>query len=134
VREVQRVRKSNKNRCVGGWGVGIRNWGWATRGTQKLPGPRIDFSCNAQRRGRKNLWRSPPVDRLSPWMRDGATHPSQSVLMQKCSCPKKEQGQNMEQRLKEGPIRNSPTWGYIICADTKPDTIVMVKTCLWTGT
>jgi len=38
-------------------------------------------------------------------------HPSISKnLTQKCSCPKKEQNKNMEQRLKEGPTGDCPTW------------------------
>jgi hypothetical protein len=28
--------------------------------------------------------------------------------------------QKMEQKLKEGPSRNFPTWEYILSADTKP--------------
>jgi len=46
---------------------------------------------------------------------------------------KEEQGQKMEQRLKEGPTRDSHTWGSIMSADTKPNTIAMVKRPLLTG-
>ena len=75
-----------------------------------------------------------PVDRHGPWFRNGATHPSQSSLAQKCSCPKAEQGQKMEQRLKEGTTDNGPTWGYIMSTGTKSNIVAMVKRCLLTGT
>ena len=40
----------------------------------------------------------------------------------------------MEQRLKEKPYRDYPTWESILSADTKPDTVAMAKRCLLTGT
>ena len=41
----------------------------------------------------------------------------------------------MEQRLKERPTREQhPTWGYIVFSDTKLNTVVMVWSCLQTGT
>ena len=44
----------------------------------RLPEPNWnDFSHNAQKRGRWNLWRPPPVDRHRCWSRNGVTHPSQ---------------------------------------------------------
>jgi hypothetical protein len=46
---------------------------------------------------------------------------------------KEEQGK-MEQKLKEGPSSNWPTWGYIMSADTKPNTVAVVKRSLWAGT
>ena len=33
----------------------------------------------------------------------------------------------MEQGLKEGPSRDFPTWGYIMAAVSKPDTVGVVK-------
>jgi hypothetical protein len=55
-----------------------------------------------------------------------------------CSCPKDEQGQKkiiiMEQRLKEEPSGDCPTWGSILSADTKPDAVAVAKRCLLTGT
>ncbi|MFT2598218.1 hypothetical protein ACMWP3_25475, partial [Escherichia coli] len=47
---------------------------------------------------------------------------------------KEEQGQKMEQRVKEGPTRDCPTWGSIMSADTKPNTVLVVKKCLLTRT
>jgi hypothetical protein len=47
---------------------------------------------------------------------------------------KEEQGQKMEQRLKEGPTRHCPTLVSIIFADTKSFTVAMVKRRLQTGT
>jgi hypothetical protein len=74
---------------------GDEELGIATGGSQapeKHEAPRtqrdFDFSCNAQRRGRKNLWRPSPVARHGPWSRDGATHPFQRFLTQKCFSPK----------------------------------------------
>jgi hypothetical protein len=46
--------------------------------------------------------------------------PISKNLIQNCSCQKEMQGQRMEQRLKERPSRDCPTWGYIPSADTKP--------------
>jgi hypothetical protein len=40
----------------------------------------------------------------------------------------------MEQRLKEGPTGNCSTWGSIMSADTKPDTVTVVKRHLVIGT
>jgi hypothetical protein len=40
----------------------------------------------------------------------------------------------MEKRLKEGPFRVYPTWGSILSADIKPDTIAVFKRYLLTGT
>jgi hypothetical protein len=40
----------------------------------------------------------------------------------------------MEQRLKEGPAGKDPTWGTIMSADTKPNTVAVVKRYLQTGT
>jgi hypothetical protein len=37
----------------------------------------------------------------------------------KCSCPKVEQGQKIEQRLKVGHLGNCTTWGSILSADSK---------------
>ena len=56
------------------------------------------------------------------------------ILTHKCSSAKEEQGQQMEQRQKEGTSRDCPTWGSIIIADTKPDIDGVVKMCLLTGT
>ena len=99
----------------------------------------VDFSHNSQRKGKQKLWRPPPVDRHGPWSRDGTKLPSQSfvvvvclfvfvfvllllvvvvffvvcfvfVFPQKCFCPKEEQEQKMEQRLKEGPIKE---WSHL---------------------
>ena len=50
----------------------------------------------------------------------GWLHPPISkFLTQKCSWAKEEQGQEMRQRLKEGPSRDCPTWGSILSAETK---------------
>ena len=65
----------------------------------------------------------------------GWLHPPISkFLTQKCSWAKEEQGQEMRQRLKEGPSRDYPTWGSILSAETKADTVPVVKRCLQTGT
>jgi hypothetical protein len=52
-------------------------------------------------------------------MASQATHPSPKVLTQNCSCLKEIQEQRVEQRLKERPSRDCPTWGSIPHADTK---------------
>jgi hypothetical protein len=42
----------------------------------------------------------------------------------------------MEQRLKEGPTMDCPTWGSILSADIKPDTVVAKRSMLigtWCG-
>jgi hypothetical protein len=36
-------------------------------------------------------------------------------------------GTKMEQRLEEGPSEDCPTWGFILSADTKPNTIAIAK-------
>jgi hypothetical protein len=46
---------------------------------------------------------------------------------------RKKHGQNMEQRLKEGPAGDCPTWGSIMFADTKATIVAMVKRHLLTG-
>lgn len=46
------------------------------------------------------------------------------------ACLKEEQGQKIEQRLKEGPSGNVSTWRYIMSADSKPNTVAKVKRCL----
>jgi hypothetical protein len=52
---------------------------------------------------------------------EGWGHPPISkILTQNCSFLKKKQGQRVEQRLKERPSRDCPTWGSIPHADTKP--------------
>ena len=43
------------------------------------------------------------------------------------------QGQRVEQRLKEKPSRDCPTWGSIAYADINPDTITDAKKLLLTG-
>ena len=40
----------------------------------------------------------------------------------------------MEQRLKERPTGDCPTWGSILSADTKPDTVAIAKRYLRTWT
>ena len=40
----------------------------------------------------------------------------------------------MEQRLKEEPTKDCPTWGSIMSADTKPNTVAMVKRHMLTRT
>jgi hypothetical protein len=40
----------------------------------------------------------------------------------------------MEQRLKEKPYRDYPTWESILSADTKPDTVAIAKRRLLTET
>jgi hypothetical protein len=55
------------------------------------------------------------------------------VLTQKCFCPKEEQGQQLEQRLKQGPSEDCPNWGYILSTDIKPDTVTVAKRHLLTG-
>ena len=55
-------------------------------------------------------------------------------LTQKYSCQKEEQGQQMEQRLKEGPSRDCPSWKSTMSANTKPDTLAVGKGHLLTGT
>jgi hypothetical protein len=76
----------------------------------------IDFSCNAQRGGRWNLWRPLPVDRHSPWSRDGATHPSQCLFNPEMFLSKGSTGQKMKQNLNEGPIRDRPHLGiHCVC-------------------
>jgi len=42
------------------------------------------------------------------------------ILTQNCSCLKEILGQRVEQRLKERPSRDCPTWGSILHAATKP--------------
>jgi hypothetical protein len=66
-------------------------------------------------------------------LRDGATHPSQ-FLIQKCSCPKEEQGEKNGTESKEGPSRDCPTWIFIMSTDSKPGIFDVVKRCLLTGT
>jgi hypothetical protein len=56
---------------------------------------------------------NPPVERWGHL-------PISKILTQNCSCLKEIQGQRVEQRLKERPSRNCPTWGSILHADTKP--------------
>jgi len=45
------------------------------------------------------------------------------ILTQNCSYLKEVQGEKVEQRLKERPPRNCPTWGSILYALSNPDTI-----------
>ena len=40
----------------------------------------------------------------------------------------------MEQNLKEGPTKDDPTWGPIMSADTKPNTVAVLERLLVTGT
>jgi hypothetical protein len=40
----------------------------------------------------------------------------------------------MEQRLKKGPPGDCHTWGSILSADTKSNTVAIAKRCLLTGT
>jgi len=40
----------------------------------------------------------------------------------------------MEQRLKEGPTGDHPTWGSIMSADMKPNIVTVVKRHFLTGT
>jgi hypothetical protein len=46
--------------------------------------------------------------------------PISKVLNQSCSCLKEIKVQRVEQRLKERPSRDCPTWESIPHADTKP--------------
>ena len=46
--------------------------------------------------------------------------PISKILTHNCSYLKEIQGQRVEQRLKERPSRDCPTWGSIPHADTKP--------------
>jgi hypothetical protein len=55
-------------------------------------------------------------------------------LTQECSCPKEKQEDKMEQRLKETPSQNCPTWGSILSADTIHDIVATVRRCLLTRT
>ena len=48
-------------------------------------------------------------------------------LTQKCTYPKEEHGQLMEQRLKVGTSEDGPTCGSILSADTEPDTVAIAK-------
>ena len=64
-----------------------------------------------------------------PWLMDGDIHLSESFLTQKNACSKEEQGQKMEQKLKEGPTDN----GSHLFADTNLNIVAVVKRCSWTG-
>jgi hypothetical protein len=48
-------------------------------------------------------------------------------LTQKCSCSKEEQGPKKEQKLKEGPSEDCPSWRTILSTDTNPYTVAEVK-------
>jgi hypothetical protein len=68
----------------------------------------------------KNLLRPHPEVRHGPLVEEWS-HPTISkILTRNCSCLKEIQGQRVEQRLKEKPSRDCPTWGSIPHADTKP--------------
>ena len=47
---------------------------------------------------------------------------------------RKNSDKKMELRLNKGLNRERPTWGYIMFADTKPNTVAMVKRSLQTRT
>ena len=76
----------------------------------------------------------PTTTPILPSVKGWLHPPISKFLTQKCSCPKEEQGQKMEQRLKEGTTDNGPTWGYIMSTGTKSNIVAMVKRCLLTGT
>jgi hypothetical protein len=49
------------------------------------------------------------------------------ILTQNCLYLKKIQGQKVEQRLKERPSRDCPTWGFIHMQPPNPVTIVLKR-------
>jgi hypothetical protein len=66
-----------------------------------------------------------PVEIISrgkaqPTIEERGHPPIPKILTQNGSCLKEIQGQRVEQRLKERPSRNCPTWESIPYANTKP--------------
>jgi len=55
------------------------------------------------------------------------------ILTQNCSCLKEIQGQRVEQRLKERPSRDCPTWGSIPYSATKPRHLLIPRSAWWQG-
>jgi hypothetical protein len=79
--------------------------------------------------GRENLKR--PYPEVPGW-RMGHLLISK-FLTQKGSWLKEIWGQSVEQRLKERPSRDCPTWGSITYTNPNPDSIADAKKCLLTG-
>jgi hypothetical protein len=105
------------------------NWEWGTGDSnQKVPDAR-KARCQDSTgmtlaeiptKGSKNLWRPYPELRRG-FLVEGWSHPPVSkILTQNCSCQKEIRGQRVEQRLKERPSRDCPTWGFMPHADTRP--------------
>jgi hypothetical protein len=59
--------------------------------------------------------------------------PISKFLTKKCSCLKEDQTK-MEQRLREGPSGDCPTWESIFSADTRPESFAVAKRHLLVGT
>jgi hypothetical protein len=102
------------------------------QGNERLPGPNGDgFSREGE------IEPIETISRIQAWplLVLGWGHtPISRILTQKCSCPKKEQQQKMEHRLKYRPAKDCPTWRSILSADTKPNTVALAKMHLLTGT
>ena len=129
---------------VGGWGTedsllwvsDIRE-SWGSQDTKGMTLAEMhsegeDKTCRDQLQ--RLAVRLPTPTPILPSVKGWLHPPISKFLTQKCSWAKEEQGQEMGQRLKEGPSRDCPTWGSILSAETKADTVPVVKRCLQTGT
>ena len=61
--------------------------------------------------GEMKLEGTPPVDRHSPQLRQGAMYPSSKFFDPELFLSKRNAGTKMEQRLKERPSRDGPNLG-----------------------
>jgi hypothetical protein len=77
--------------------------------------------CIYPTKGRENRTCGDQIQRLgmAPQVKGWCYPPISKILTQNCSSLKKRKGQRVEQRLKERPPRDCPTWGLIPHADTK---------------
>ena len=90
--------------------------------SKSLPGPDRDDICwNMPQSGGRTCqyhiqWLGMKPTRVEVW----GHRPTSKILTQNCSCLKYIQGQRVEQRLKERPPRDCPTWGSIPYTVIKP--------------
>ena len=104
--------------------TGDRELGEANRkfqipGNKRITGPYgVDIRWNPQQRGLRTCRNH--IQRLGIGSgREMGPLPFSKILTQNCSCWKEIQGQRVEQRLKEKPSRDCPTWGSIPYTVTK---------------
>ena len=128
---IQRGSRIWREVCSNGkWGTGVTISKSQMLESKRNPRPqRSDISWNAQKWGARTY--RDHIQRLGIAPGWGMGPPLHKILTQNCSCLKEIWGQKVEQRLKETPSKDCPTWGSIPYAAIKSQQLLMPRSPCW---